>query len=282
MYTFWLGKTMLPVTPGKLETSTGSKNRSISMINEGEVNLLKRPGLTQVKFTALLPHMKYPFAQGEFRPMAEYLDYFRQLQESREPFQFIVSRVSPGGELLFDTNLTVSMEDCQVIEDAGNGLDIEVNISLKQWRSYSTKTVALEQVSDTAPVVKEETRATVSPGKSGSSSSSKTSSKSKSTKSTSAARTKAQAGSSDMIKKVIATAKSTASTIGSALTTAATNAVSAAKSVISKALQATGKSQTVVKKRITAVNPSTGKTSSYTGKASVLSGLVKTTKVVKK
>ncbi|MPM59785.1 hypothetical protein SDC9_106631 [bioreactor metagenome] len=49
----------------------------------------------------------------------------------------------PKGGKLFDTNLKVSLEDYKIIEDAGNGFDVNAEIKLKQYRDYQTKTIAL-------------------------------------------------------------------------------------------------------------------------------------------
>ena len=42
---------------------------------------------------------------------------------------------------MFDTNMKVSMEDYKITEDAKEGFDLMVDIKLKQWRDYGTKTV---------------------------------------------------------------------------------------------------------------------------------------------
>jgi hypothetical protein len=180
-YAMWIGKMLMPITPSKVETVIGNKNKTIMLINEGEVNMIKSPGLTSIKTTVTLPHMKYPFAT-EFQPMSDYLDYFEELKQGKEPFQFILSRCTPNGKLLFDSNISVTLEDYSITDDAKNGFDVDVSISLKQWRDYGTKTVSIERPSDTAPVVKEEKRATVKNPTPKKKKSSKSSSKSKSSK----------------------------------------------------------------------------------------------------
>ena len=47
--------------------------------------------------------------------------------------------------MLFDTNFRVSLEDYKISEDAKDGFDLTVKISLKQWRDYGTKTVNLSE-----------------------------------------------------------------------------------------------------------------------------------------
>ncbi|HBF5446335.1 TPA: LysM peptidoglycan-binding domain-containing protein, partial [Clostridioides difficile] len=58
------------------------------------------------------------------------------------PFQFIVSR-ELGNKVLFNTNMKVSLEEYNIVEDAENGSDTKVAIKLKQYRDYSTKKLVL-------------------------------------------------------------------------------------------------------------------------------------------
>lgn len=141
-YYFYLDKMLLPVSPEKLKLKITGQNKTLNLINDGEVNVLKKAGLTEVDFDALLPNLRYPFAMydGGFQPAKVYLDKLEELKNSQKPFQFIVTRELPrGGGSLFNTNLTVSLEDYKIEEDADNGFDVTVSISLKQYRSYGTK-----------------------------------------------------------------------------------------------------------------------------------------------
>lgn len=149
MYDVYLDKILLPVAPQKIDMKINNQNKTINLINEGEVNILKQPGLTTVDFTFLVPHTKYPFAiyKNGFTGIADVLDELERLKKRDEPFQFIVVRKSD----LFGTNITVSIEDYTINEDVKNGLDVDVSICLKQYKVYGTKTV--NQSSETAIVV---------------------------------------------------------------------------------------------------------------------------------
>lgn len=144
-YDFYLDKCLLPVTPEKLTISISNQNKTVNLINEGEINILKIAGLTDIEFECEIPQVKYPYAvytnSSGFRVSSYFLDYFESLKTSQTPFQFIVCRQKPNGKSLFNTNIKVSMEDYRLTEDAGNGFDIKVKIRLKQWRDYGTKMV---------------------------------------------------------------------------------------------------------------------------------------------
>jgi len=152
-YTFFLDGVQLPVTPPSLRVRIRNQNKTITLINEAEVNLLKTAGLTEISFNALLPQAPYPFATypSGFRSADYYLDVLNRLKTRKDsagnlmPFQFVCSRVMPSGKPLFDTNFRVSLEEYDIKEDAGDGFDLTVSISLKQYRDYGTKTVTITQ-----------------------------------------------------------------------------------------------------------------------------------------
>ena len=131
----------MPITPAKLDVKIKGTNKTLVLLNEGEINFLRTPGLTEIT----LP-LTFPMLSGS-RP-DYYLGILEKLKTSRSATQFIMTRTAPNGKLLFDTNIKVSVEDYTLSENAKNGLDVEANINLKQYRDYSTKTVT---VKTTAP-----------------------------------------------------------------------------------------------------------------------------------
>lgn len=102
MYYFYLGNTLLPVTPSKLSIKIKNQNKTLNLINEGEINILKKAGLTEASFEALLPNVKYPFAvyKSGFVNAKTYLDALEKLKVEKKPFQFIISRKTQGGKVL--------------------------------------------------------------------------------------------------------------------------------------------------------------------------------------
>lgn len=141
-YYFYLDKLLLPIAPSKLQLEINNQNKTLTLINDGEINILKKAKLTDVDFDCLIPQVKYPFAlyKNGFEKASIFLNKFEQLKTSQAPFQFIVTRTLPNGKMLFDTNMKVSMEDYKVKEDVKEGFDLLVSISLKQFRNYGTKT----------------------------------------------------------------------------------------------------------------------------------------------
>ena len=145
MYDFYLDKILLPVAPSKLQIKIKNANKTINLINDGEINIIKKPGLSEVSFDILIPHVKYPFAvyKNGYRDAKYFLGEIEKLKVNMQPFQFIVSRRKPNGTVLFDTNMKVTLEEYTIKEDAGEGFDVIVTIKLKQYREYSTKTMKI-------------------------------------------------------------------------------------------------------------------------------------------
>lgn len=143
MYSFFIDGMELPIAPQKLTVKIKGNNKTLTLINEGDINFLRAPGLTEITFDAVLPMLgQYSFANGYRRPDS-YLSKLESLMTDKEPFRFLVSRASPSGRLLYDTNMKVSLENYTVTEDATKGPDVTVSITLKQYISYSTKTVTV-------------------------------------------------------------------------------------------------------------------------------------------
>jgi len=148
-YTFFIDGLRLPVAPPELQVKIKNQNRTITLINDGEVNILKTAGLTEISFDACIPQVRYPWASypGGFKSADYFLDKFEQLKASQEPFLFSCLRTLPNGRHLFDTDMMVSLEDYQIKESAADGFDLTVSVNLKQYREYGTKIVEVTEPS---------------------------------------------------------------------------------------------------------------------------------------
>ena len=141
-YFFYMDKMLCPVAPSELELQIKGQNKTLTLINEGEINILKKAGLTEISFDMLLPNVKYPFAtyKSGFQNAKFFLDELERMKMDNEPFQFIVTRTFPNGKMLFDTNMKVSLEDYTIREDREQGFDVVVSVKLKQYKDFGTKT----------------------------------------------------------------------------------------------------------------------------------------------
>lgn len=146
-YRVYVDDLLLPVPPAKLELSIKNRNKTMELVSGGQINLLKTPGLSEVKFAAILPNQPYHFAmyEGGYRNAHSYLDKLEELKVNRKSFPLRVLRMGPGGDLVMEsTSLTVSLEDYSVLEDAEQyGLDMAVDLTFRQFQPYGTKTYIL-------------------------------------------------------------------------------------------------------------------------------------------
>jgi hypothetical protein len=131
-----------PITPSELSIQVGSNNKVVTLISEGEVNILKSPSLTEVEFDARFPMRQYPYAR-EFANFESYWDKFKDLKENKKSFRFIVARTTPNGSHTWDTNLLMALEDIALKESADDGDDVIVSFKLKQYKEYGVKTVPI-------------------------------------------------------------------------------------------------------------------------------------------
>ena len=150
-YVMFLDGEQMPITPGKLQLKIKGKNKTMTLVNDGEINMLKLPGLTDITVPLILPML------GSSQPPDHYLALFERIITGLAPVRFILTRTSPDGKRLYDTNINVSLESYNVDEDAANGLDVSVSLTLKQYRDFSTKILQVIQPVDNATATTEPT-----------------------------------------------------------------------------------------------------------------------------
>jgi LysM repeat protein len=136
------GLLTFPITPSELTINVGSNNEVISLINEGDVNILKSPSLIEVEFEARFPMRKYPYSRN-VSSFQTYHDVFKKLKEDKKSFRFIVARTTPRGARTWDTNLLMALESYEIEESADEGDDVLITFELKQYKEYGVKTIKL-------------------------------------------------------------------------------------------------------------------------------------------
>lgn len=140
MYTFYLGEIKLPVAPSKVTISTGSQNKTISVVEGKELNILKSPRLKTIAFEALIPNSSYPFAnyEGDYK----YSDYYREaienLKNNNDIVAFVITRTK-GLKVFNYTGIYAVIEELTVTESAENGFDLAINVKLREYEAYGPK-----------------------------------------------------------------------------------------------------------------------------------------------
>lgn len=148
-----------PITPGELKIKVGSNNKVVTLINEGDINILKSPALTEVEFEARFPMRKYPYSRTPASFQA-YFDKFKELKEDKKSFRFIVTRTTHGGKRLWDTNLLMALEEMEILESADEGDDVLISFKLKQYKEYGVKTIQIKTKAPTTTSTANKSRST--------------------------------------------------------------------------------------------------------------------------
>ena len=139
---FTIGKEVLtlPITPSSLKMKIGSKNNVVTLINEGDINILKSPSLVEFEFDARFPMRDYPYSRKASN-FEVYMNKFTALKTEKTPFIFDVYRSTPDGKGTWRTSRRVTLEDLEVEENADEGDDVIVSFNLKEYKDYGVKTI---------------------------------------------------------------------------------------------------------------------------------------------
>ena len=172
-YKFEIDGLELPIAPSALTIKVNNKNETLTLINEGEVNIPKLPGLSEISFTARIPQTQYPFA-NKLQSAAVFTDKFKALKLSKQPFKLTISRINNKNTILnrdailkYSTDkivifignkpvdktvivrtvinpygsstFNVVLEDYTIKEDAEEGFDLLIDLNFKEYVEYSTK-----------------------------------------------------------------------------------------------------------------------------------------------
>lgn len=147
MYYIYLGKTQFPIAPEKISIKVKGNNKTINLINESEVNQIKKNKLAEISFDLLLPNQNYPFATypDGFQEAYYYLTKIKEFKAKTKPFKLKIIRTNPKGDDLWDTSLDVTLEEYTINEDANDGLDVKVSITLKEYVEYGVTRIKVKK-----------------------------------------------------------------------------------------------------------------------------------------
>ncbi len=144
---YWmvLAGNLLPVVPSEIKVNVRGRNETVDLINGTQINLLKSPSLAEISFDFLIPYFNYPFVgMSNLKPVNYYINLLDELSRKGKPFDYILSRSTPGGKTIYATVLNVSLESYNYRESAENGLDVIASVILKTYNYYSTRVLNTE------------------------------------------------------------------------------------------------------------------------------------------
>lgn len=157
----------LPVNPEKLEVSYSGNNKNVEIIKLGEISILKKKKLGNIKFSSWFPYQSWwtgVRTKGEFKSVDTYKEFFTRLQDMGKPCRFIVTGIN--------YNTLVSVENFSYYNQGGDYEDCYYSLELKEYVPYHVKiltpVISNQGVSTTTqelPVIGSMDKPTVQPEK---------------------------------------------------------------------------------------------------------------------
>lgn len=143
-YKFILADNILPVTPKEMKIKINNKNKTIDIINLGEANILKMPGLSTIEFEFVAPAFQYPYVTN-YQPQGFYYYLLEKLKVEQKPFIFSILRQMPTGRYTYPSSFNVSLEDYTILETVDEGFDIIFSVVLKQYKEFATQRIQIKE-----------------------------------------------------------------------------------------------------------------------------------------
>lgn len=168
-----------PLAPEQFNTSVGNKNKTIELMNIGEINIPKNIGLRTFNFKLLLPKnadlltdsrvTEGTLNAADFHEPVWYLNRIREIKYNKEVVFLVITRqyvddIAEDGTViykqLFGGNLKVTIEDYKVEENAGEEGDYWITLNIKEYRQVGVikNLVPTGKIEGNKIQVKEETQ----------------------------------------------------------------------------------------------------------------------------
>lgn len=151
-YDVWLDNLLLPVTPSSMTIKTDNKNETVTLVDGGDINIVKTPGLTEVSFDFLVPALVYPFNKTDEYPI-DIIQQLARFKLSKRPFYFRVIRQVPIGLESLDSggnyNMYTRAEKTNSLLNLDSLNTVETSNSTSKLTASSKSTRELKTASGT-------------------------------------------------------------------------------------------------------------------------------------
>lgn len=144
----------IPVLPAKLNVSSPGKNERVTVLELGEVLLLRKKGLRILSWESFFPVSKAPYTVGQIRDPVSIVQAIQKARDQKSPVRFLIT----GTDL--DCNLRMGIDSFEYEERSGELGDLYYTIKLYEWKDISPKRIVL-------PEKKEEPAKTQEPARAG-------------------------------------------------------------------------------------------------------------------
>lgn len=129
----------VPVLPAKLNVSSPGKNERVTVLELGEVLLLRKKGLRILSWESFFPVSKAPYTVGQIRDPVSIVQAIQKARDQKSPVRFLIT----GTDL--DCNLRMGIDSFEYEERSGELGDLYYTIKLYEWKDISPKRIVLPE-----------------------------------------------------------------------------------------------------------------------------------------
>ena len=129
----------IPVLPAKLNVSSPGKNERVTVLELGEVLLLRKKGLRILSWESFFPVSKAPYTVGQIRDPVSIVQAIQKARDKKSPVRFLIT----GTDL--DCNLRMGIDSFEYEERSGELGDLYYTIKLYEWKDISPKRIVLPE-----------------------------------------------------------------------------------------------------------------------------------------
>lgn len=142
----------IPVLPEKLNVSSPGTNERVTVLEVGEVLILKKKGLRILTWDSLFPATSAPYTTGEVLDPLTIVRAIQTARDDKTPVRFLIT----GTDL--DCNIRMGIESFEYEERSGELGDFYYTIKLYEWKDISPKRIVLQESSEPVAEVQEPER----------------------------------------------------------------------------------------------------------------------------
>lgn len=143
----------IPVLPAKLNVSSPGKNEKLTVLETGEILVLRKKGLRTVSWDSFFPSNSAPYTTGQVKDPVSIVKAIQKARDAQKPIRFLIT----GTDL--DCNIRMGVDSFDYEERSGELGDFYYTIKLVEWKDYSPKRIVLPPVKKAPATTKEPARA---------------------------------------------------------------------------------------------------------------------------
>lgn len=143
----------IPVLPSKLNVSSPGKNEKLTVLETGEILVLRKKGLRTVSWDSFFPANSAPYTTGQVKDPVSIVKAIQKARDAQKPIRFLIT----GTDL--DCNIRMGVDSFDYEERSGELGDFYYSIKLVEWKDYSPKRIILPPIKKAPATTKEPERA---------------------------------------------------------------------------------------------------------------------------